>query len=254
MKLLVFILLVAGMCFAGGMVADIYVNVENETASISSILVSYGDRIFVPPGSDYSVRTYGNGSEFTSQFSIPKDVIFYDSPSEGGAKVFEQNPVELFLPFYGDSQMLEIRRGNKTLLSTRLEPYLCNHNGICENGENTLICKSDCPSGMADGFCDNAVDGKCDPDCISEYDLDYKAAGINRSFLDVSGVNVKPTKPDKDYDIVAFAIDILLLPLAAWNMHPVCCIAPIAIAAVFASAGLFRKGRKKVRKGAEEAR
>jgi putative hemolysin len=37
--------------------------------------------------------------------------------------------------------------------------------GTCAMSENTATCPKDCLSGGADGYCDGAKDGKCDPDC-----------------------------------------------------------------------------------------
>ena len=54
----------------------------------------------------------------------------------------------------------------------------CNHDGFCDSCdgpdcdlmENYLTCP-DCPSGSNDGFCDQILDGFCDPDCENqEYD------------------------------------------------------------------------------------
>jgi len=198
MKIFLLLLMLASTCFASGMVADIYVKIENESASVDSILVSYGNRIFVPPGTAYQVSTYAADGSFSSTFDIPKDMMFYDSPDGGGAEIFEQNPVELFLPFYSPLQMIEIKKGGKILLSTQLEPYVCNRNSVCESSknENALTCPSDCASGMADRFCDNIADGKCDPDCISAYDPDCIAEGENKSFEDVSQIGELPLEHD----------------------------------------------------------
>ncbi len=51
---------------------------------------------------------------------------------------------------------------------------LCSSNGKCEpeNSENFLNCK-DCSTGLADGMCDLAEDGKNDPDCEYGADPDY---------------------------------------------------------------------------------
>lgn len=41
-----------------------------------------------------------------------------------------------------------------------------------ELGENYKICPKDCPSGSKDNYCDAIADGKCDPDCEKNQDID----------------------------------------------------------------------------------
>ncbi|MCK4491911.1 MAG: hypothetical protein KAU03_04755 [Candidatus Altiarchaeales archaeon] len=50
-------------------------------------------------------------------------------------------------------------------------PVICGDN-ICEGDENYLNCPQDCPSGGEDGYCDAVDDGRCDPDCRVDIDLD----------------------------------------------------------------------------------
>ncbi len=55
----------------------------------------------------------------------------------------------------------------------------CDNDGVCEpcsssdcvSMESSLTCRSDCPSGSFDGFCDQKSDGFCDPDCDGQ-DID----------------------------------------------------------------------------------
>lgn len=44
--------------------------------------------------------------------------------------------------------------------------------GICKFEENYDNCKSDCPSGFKDNYCDAISDGRCDSDCINNQDTD----------------------------------------------------------------------------------
>ena len=49
----------------------------------------------------------------------------------------------------------------------------CNSNNLCEPPrENYKTCPQDCPSGSKDGYCDAVPDGKCDPDCLHNEDID----------------------------------------------------------------------------------
>ena len=47
-------------------------------------------------------------------------------------------------------------------------------NGLCEPRykENYKTCPDDCPSGSNDAYCDGLTDGRCDPDCTEEEDID----------------------------------------------------------------------------------
>ncbi|MEM5811741.1 MAG: hypothetical protein QW641_00325 [Candidatus Aenigmatarchaeota archaeon] len=49
-------------------------------------------------------------------------------------------------------------------------------NKICESfspyNENYVNCPKDCPSGSKDNYCDAIADGKCDPDCEKNKDID----------------------------------------------------------------------------------
>jgi putative hemolysin len=53
------------------------------------------------------------------------------------------------------------------LMGLSFEEGICG-DGSCVLGENYANCPQDCPSGSFDAYCDGVVDGKCDPDCVSE--------------------------------------------------------------------------------------
>jgi hypothetical protein len=59
----------------------------------------------------------------------------------------------------------------QTVSATTIRPSVCG-NGICEEGENYLTCRKDCPSGGRDGYCDGVRDRICDPDCFEGDDPD----------------------------------------------------------------------------------
>jgi len=44
---------------------------------------------------------------------------------------------------------------------------VCGDN-TCQPHESFETCPSDCPSGAKDDYCDQAKDGKCDPDCVDK--------------------------------------------------------------------------------------
>ncbi len=57
-------------------------------------------------------------------------------------------------------------------VTTSTEYVLCNGDGICNGEENYANCRTDCPSGGKDGYCDGMTDGRCDPDCYRNTDPD----------------------------------------------------------------------------------
>jgi len=49
--------------------------------------------------------------------------------------------------------------------------------GNCEGVESYENCQADCPSGFKDNYCDTISDGRCDPDCSLESDIDCQCSG-----------------------------------------------------------------------------
>ena len=60
---------------------------------------------------------------------------------------------------------------------SRTIQFKCRADAKCDvnMGENVLTCPEDCFTGMADGFCDAANDGRVDPDCEEGFDPDAAA-------------------------------------------------------------------------------
>lgn len=67
-------------------------------------------------------------------------------------------------------------KSNNLLYSLKGKEILidCKKNNYCDLdlGENSLNCPQDCSTGMNDDYCDRIQDGICDPDCLTELDLD----------------------------------------------------------------------------------
>ena len=155
--------------------ADVCVSIsdDNQSVNITHILVSYSN--YLTPSNKsrmfLMIVSYNNSVVYKTSFNPKYTMIFYDSSSGGNYALIKQNS-ELFIPFYGASERIDISKDGKIIFSTVLSDYVCNYDGVCENNEDFLTCPSDCPSGYEDGLCDHVIDGRCDPDCLKEYDID----------------------------------------------------------------------------------
>ncbi len=81
-----------------------------------------------------------------------------------------RDKVEMILrvPYLIDAVKFQIKHKDKVLFESDID--LCNEDSTCQTdrGENSLSCRADCPSGTADGYCDEMYDGTCDPDCTDQ--------------------------------------------------------------------------------------
>jgi len=75
---------------------------------------------------------------------------------------------------------------------------LCDQDGKCEQDtESSLSCPTDCPPDKEDGFCLNAKDRICDPDCYKGVDPDCQ----------------KPTEDNTSTYTSAIAIALILIAI-----------------------------------------
>lgn len=77
----------------------------------------------------------------------------------------------LMVPYVEEAKYLSFQH-DKTVLAEYDLSELCNNNGICEETENYLSCKSDCKLNEKDGYCLHLKDSVCDPDCAEGLDID----------------------------------------------------------------------------------
>jgi putative hemolysin len=64
------------------------------------------------------------------------------------------------------------------LMGLRFTEHYCG-DGSCHFSEFYATCPEDCPSGQQDDFCDEVIDGTCDPDCSEDSDADCEGADID---------------------------------------------------------------------------
>lgn len=77
------------------------------------------------------------------------------------------------VPTYLECSVCVLENGTEVevtkLMGLSFEEGVCG-DGNCVLGESYLNCAEDCPSGSADGYCDEIIDGICDPDCEEDVD------------------------------------------------------------------------------------
>ena len=61
---------------------------------------------------------------------------------------------------------LRVEKNGKTIFEKNIEGLFCNHDDICQEKENNLVCPDDCTL-IGDGYCSYQQDGICDSDCIT---------------------------------------------------------------------------------------
>ena len=86
---------------------------------------------------------------------------------------------------YNTGATVGIFNGNEILSNDLTIIVSCNGNNKCEPelSENYQNCQIDCPSGSKDNLCDLIKDGRCDPDCTREADIDCKCGdGVCEKF------------------------------------------------------------------------
>ena len=113
------------------------------------------------------------------------------------------------------STVVETSDGQKFYSNTPITHVKCSPNGVCEadKGENYFTCSDDCPSGSSDNVCDMVRDGKCDPDCTKESDLDcYCGDGTCQNFENYKTCPKDCQAPISSYYlIIGFAAIFIIL-------------------------------------------
>ncbi len=102
----------------------------------------------------------------TNGFPLMPDQV--ENIGAHGSVDLDEIQVLLRVPFFDNAARFQIKKSDAVLLEEVID--LCNEDGTCQpdRGENFLSCYQDCPSGSEDKLCDEAFDGKCDPDCKAQ--------------------------------------------------------------------------------------
>ncbi len=94
--------------------------------------------------------------------------------------VTREGNVTIKLPYSPIVTNVQIYFNSKLLASVGVRDFssYCG-DGRCDLDEGYLLCPLDCPSGVADDFCDKQQDGICDPDCSKREDKDCRTTSLS---------------------------------------------------------------------------
>jgi hypothetical protein len=187
---------------------EIYLNISiNDIANLLNITIVSGPEasIFYPDG-NYTFQVLSKNGEILYQKNFEAGFVILSHPP-----VFVNETIVMFsIPYLPNMQILRLLKGGKVIFEENIGKYFCNQNGKCEGQENFYSCPKDCPSGSKDNVCDALIDGKCDPDCKENVDLDCNLE-LKRKILGKVEV-LKPTELRKDErkEISIFMIVIIV--------------------------------------------
>ncbi len=147
---------------------DLLIN-QNGTVSLLNARTFLAEPSFLPSEvSDYSLSLLGEDRQALRRAPL----LTYFFLSDPFLKLNE-TLVSFGLPYTSKYKKLEVYHQEKLLYERDLS-FLCLEDGLCQDAENFASCPRDCPSGSGDGLCDRVDDNNCDPDCLSDSDMDCR--------------------------------------------------------------------------------
>jgi parallel beta-helix repeat protein len=120
-----------------------YHNLEPQEESYEGFTFQYHEwEVTIPPDSGQYVAVYTCTPSALGHYAFGPATVFADGHA-----------------FPAPSHVMEV---------------VCDPNGACDQGENSVYCPEDCSTGIQDDYCDMASDKVNDPDCEYGLDPDYE--------------------------------------------------------------------------------
>jgi len=145
---------------------DIAITPEDKVIYDNTRITFGGESQIVYNQGNYKIVIYDVlGKEIFSANYQPYFLIQSNPPMKTDYAVINEK-----VEYREDMFVLKILHNDKPIYVKYLD--FCNKNGVCEDGENYISCKEDCPLDKNDGMCINEKDFVCDPDCLKGEDPD----------------------------------------------------------------------------------
>ncbi len=137
-----------------------YLVQNNDSASFTNVRTYSGIPDHLPVFSNYYLTLEDSHQRILRRVYFPAYFIIFDPFIE-----VSTIPVTLTLPY--QQEYATVTMYHKTKIISRQDlRFLCQKDGLCQAGENSISCPQDCPPGGKDNWCERKDDGICDPDCL----------------------------------------------------------------------------------------
>lgn len=137
-----------------------YLVQNDDTASLINMRTYYGTPESVPVFSEYLLTIEDAQQRILQKVYFPAYFIVFDPFAE-----VSTIPVTLTLPYQQHYAMVSMYHKEKIISRQDLR-LLCQEDGLCQTGENSVSCPRDCPQSGKDNLCERREDKICDPDCL----------------------------------------------------------------------------------------
>lgn len=137
-------------------------------AQLEGVLVEQKRSQNPPPGDVLTVRLRSSSNSQTTSNILFEESFFVSTKplyhGNEGSYVLESTHYTIRVPYDTRATHIELETTKSHIYS--LTDFLCNRDGSCNNGENALVCPSECAANSnSDGKCVPKIDGICDADC-----------------------------------------------------------------------------------------
>ncbi len=137
-----------------------YLVQNDDSASLINMRTYYGTPESTPAFSEYLLTIEDAQQRILQKVYFPAYFVVFDPFAE-----VSTIPVTLTLPYQQHSATVSMYHKEKLISRADLRS-LCQEDGLCQTGENSVSCPRDCPQSGKDNLCERREDKICDPDCL----------------------------------------------------------------------------------------